>query len=357
MRIGYFAYKPGGNPYQALFANAIESEGNSIIRIPPRKAFPLNYALSHQMDLLQLDWPHDWYEGRNGFTRAVKRIMYEIGLAKLAKQPSVWTAHNLVAHDTHHVEYDRNMIQKLIDVSDGIIVMSEQARIELQSLYKIPHRAVLKVIPHGNYIGVYPNTITRDCARQKLKIELSTKVVLSLGRLLPYKGIEDLIVAFGSLIQEDSLLLIAGSCSLPEYHNKLLDLAEKYSSATAKIRISEGFVKDEDLQFYFNASDVVALPFKSILNSGSLLLAMSFGKCVIAPNFGSVAEVAIDDGWFRYQHDSKGGLVEALFQSLSANDIIEREKLVLEYTSSKYDWSNTGKRAGELYKEILERYR
>ena len=135
MRVGYFPFKPGGNPYQTLFANAIEHAGHSVLKIPPSKWFPLQKASFAKVDLLQLDWPHDWYRGKSAFTRFLKQLMYVDGLRKIKKIPVVWTAHNLVAHDSENIAFEQAMIQKLIDVTDGIIVMSERAKKQLEGMY------------------------------------------------------------------------------------------------------------------------------------------------------------------------------------------------------------------------------
>ena len=41
------------------------------------------------------------------------------------------------------------------------------------------------------------------------------------------------------------------------------------------------FIEDADVQYFFNAADVVVLPFVRIDHSGSIDLAMSFGKPII----------------------------------------------------------------------------
>src|SRR5690606_10250440 len=48
---------------------------------------------------------------------------------------------------------------------------------------------------------------------------------------------------------------------------------------------------DEMVADFFAASDVVVLPFRNILNSGSLILALSFNRPVVAPAIGSLTEL------------------------------------------------------------------
>jgi len=355
MKVGYFPYRPGGNPYQALFASALESAGMEVLRLPPEKWFPLQRVSRVEADILQFDWPHDWYRGKNRMTALMKKVMYEDGLRRLKRQPVVWTAHNLVAHDADDAEFERRMIQKLIDVADGIIVLSSLSEKALRDMYCIHSNTVVKVIHHGHYIDEYPNEIQKHDALRKLGIDEGKKVVLHLGRLLPYKGIEELIASFETLNDSECHLVVAGSGASKEFSEKLLQLAGCCRSKGLSITLHSGFISDDDLQNYFAAADVVALPFKNILNSGSLLLAMSFGKCVVAPDTGSIREIACDAGWFGYHQDSPDGLSDALKQALQATDLVEREEAVLRFTTENYSWSKTGHLAKELYNKVLAR--
>ena len=51
------------------------------------------------------------------------------------------------------------------------------------------------------------------------------------------------------------------------------------------------FVDDCDVQYLFNSSDLVVLPFKDILNSGSAMLSLTFKKPLLCPNIGSLIEL------------------------------------------------------------------
>ena len=50
-----------------------------------------------------------------------------------------------------------------------------------------------------------------------------------------------------------------------------------------------------DLQRYLNAADIAVLPYRRSLNSGVLLLAMSFGLPAIVPALSSTREVITED--------------------------------------------------------------
>ena len=168
MKVAYGFYNPGFNPYQRLFAGALEAAGVDVLRVPPRKLFPLRQLGFRSADVIHLDWPHDLYTGRNALSTSLKRLMYADGIRLLKSQRLVWTAHNLIAHDAADPELERRMMQRLVEVCDGIVVMSRAAENELRTTFRVPERCLVRVIPHGHYIDVYPNTITREVARARL---------------------------------------------------------------------------------------------------------------------------------------------------------------------------------------------
>jgi glycosyltransferase involved in cell wall biosynthesis len=78
--------------------------------------------------------------------------------------------------------------------------------------------------------------------------------------------------------------VIAGKVMDPDYFETIK------KSLNEQIVLFDRFIENGELQYFFNAADVVALPFKKIENSGSVILAMSFKKAVIAPAMGVLKE-------------------------------------------------------------------
>ena len=356
LTIGHFPYQPGHNPYQRLFADALESAGLNVLRIPPRKAWPIHFALSHPADLIHMDWPHDFYRGRTPLRQLVKRIMYRTGLRKLKGRPLVWTAHNLVCHDATQAQrrYEQSMIQALVDCCDGVMVLSEAAGQLLRATYRLPASARVAVVPHGHYIDVYPNEIAPEAARRQLGIAPAARVVLSLGRMRRYKGLVHLVEAFAAAAGGADVLVLAGAAPDAGLVADLRDAARR-TGLGDRVRIHPELVKDELLQVYFNAADVVALPFREILNSGTALLAMGFGRCLVAPEMGSIPEVACPTAYFGYSPDDPDGLAAALAGALSLPDLHRRGLAAREFVRSRYGWDEIGRKARALYEEIVGR--
>ncbi|MGA2070543.1 MAG: glycosyltransferase family 4 protein [Sedimentisphaerales bacterium] len=356
LRVGILPYNPGLNPYQRLFAGALESAGVGVERIPNRKFMPISRALSGPIDLLHIEWHHLFYAaGRMPFLPWVRKQMYLAGLKKLRDFPLVWTAHNIVAHDTLNREFEIDMTQRLLDCCDGIMVMSKAAENALRQVYRVPAETIVKIIPHGHFIGVYPNQVSREQARGKLAIAKNARVILMLGRILRYKGTDLLIDAFSKIAKKNDVLLLAGPAPSTELAAEVKRLAEKSCPQGARIYFTGKFVPDNEVQFFFNAADVVALPFRNILNSGSLMLAMSFGCCVVAPRMGSIPEIACPDAYFGYDADEAEGLVSALREALAQPNLVERGQASKQFARNRYSWGDIGLKARELYEEVLGR--
>lgn len=354
IRVGYFPFRPGFNPYQDLFARALEQAGVTVERIEPRKFFPVHAALRRRIDVLHMDWPDSLFVGRSPLATWAKRRMYLSGLRKLRDFPLVWTAHNLVGHDAPDADDRRRMVQLLVDRCNAIMVMSRSAERLLRETYRIGDATRVAVIPHGHYIDAYPNFIARSQARGAFSLGESARMVLFLGRLQPYKGLENLIDAFARVARCGDMLVLAGPGGGEEYCEQIRRRAADARPDGCEIRVIPGVVPEGLLQLYFAAADVVALPFRAILNSGSALLAQSFARCVVAPALGSLPEVLCDDGFFGYDPAEGEALATTLRGVLERTDLIDRGLIARDYLRAHYDWSDIGRKVRELYETILK---
>jgi glycosyltransferase involved in cell wall biosynthesis/peptidoglycan/xylan/chitin deacetylase (PgdA/CDA1 family) len=356
-RVGIFPFGSTANPYQELVARSLESQGLHVERIRGgSRFFPITRALAAPIDLLHMDWPHSFYTGRNTAAQWSKRAMYAMGLWQLKSRPLVWTAHNIVSHDSPDPAYDAVMIQKLIECCDAIQVMSVAAAKLMAQTYRIPSSTIVKVIPHGHYADVYANNIDRATARQKLGITPNQRVVLYSGRIRRYKGLDTLLEEFAVFCSPGDMLIVAGRNEAPAVVEQLSPLIQQVEKQGAQVRLITTAVPDDQLQIYFQACDVVALPFRNVLNSGSLLLAMSFGRCVVVPRMGSMPEIACPQASFFYDADEPHGLARALGEAFDTPDLLARGAAAREFALERYDWRRIGLSLATLYEQVLSRY-
>jgi glycosyltransferase involved in cell wall biosynthesis len=136
-------------------------------------------------------------------------------------------------------------------------------------------------------------------------------VFASVGSIRPNKGLERLIGAFQTVAGANLRLIITGKPWPPEEY--VLQL-ESLASQDPRITYLPQMVPDEDLQNYFSAADAVVLPFERVLTSSSTVLAMSFGKPVIAPALGCLPELVAPGCGLLYEPTTPHALSTALQQ-------------------------------------------
>jgi glycosyltransferase involved in cell wall biosynthesis len=190
--------------------------------------------------------------------------------------------------------YSRIMGRSLVKRASLYVTHSESDRRLVASKYRIPGERI-RVIPHGLYDQY--EAPPRDEARKKLGLDgdyVDDFVVLSFGLIRPYKGIPNLIKAFGELpedVARGSRLLIAG---------EIWEDREAVTRAMAecqykdRITLVDDYIPDDAIPFYFNAADAVALPYLRASQSGVAHIAMAFGKPIIVSKVGGLEESMAD---------------------------------------------------------------
>ena len=266
-------------------------------------------------------------------------------LLRLWGNKIVWTIHNTHSHNHYFPRLETLLRWLLSRLAHDILVMSEYGRQEFQRMYRRSKR--VHIVPHGNYIGSYPNQISRIDARQNLGIASKQKVLLFFGMVRHYKGIDRLLAGLEQLQEPNVVLIIAG---IP--HDKdLCAEIEQAAKQDSRIRPQFKFIPDEDIQIYMNACDWVVLPYKKILNSASVLLASSYARPVIVPQRGAITEL-INDGEQGYCYAKDSDLPVAINRALATSKEQWQQMCDRSYEfAKKYDWSKIGQKLYRIYSQ------
>jgi beta-1,4-mannosyltransferase len=260
------------NPYNALLYGVLEQVGVQVLE------WTGNLTDLERVDVLHVHWPDP---------SGINLVLETIEKAQEKNVRVVWTAHNLRAHAGIHPRLEREFWAKFCGSLDGVIALSNHSRAALLERHSSLEHVPITVIPHGHYRDAYPNKISRDRAKALLNLPLEIPVLAFVGQLRAYKGIPELLAAFGHL-EGDARLLIAGKPIPSEDAPHLETLAGRDS----RVHLELGFMPDDRLQVFLNAADLIVLPYRQIMNSGSALLALSFDRPVLAPAIGSLPELA-----------------------------------------------------------------
>jgi glycosyltransferase involved in cell wall biosynthesis len=258
--------------------------------------------------VLHLHWLELLYGSprfRSSFRR-LATVLLGLVWAKLRGFGIVYTVHNLRPHERAFPALDEVANRVVYALANAVHVHDKETALGVERNYGFRNK--VHVIPHGSYIGAYPNHCTRQEARERLELPGDAFVYLFLGQIRRYKGVEDLLHAFNQLPDGTGYLVLAGNVHDPEYVADLVQLTGRKK----RLRTWLQYVPDRDVQFFMNACDVCVLPYHEVTTSGAAILAFSFGKPIIAPALGGFAELSAHGRGILYRPQESDGLVEAL---------------------------------------------
>jgi beta-1,4-mannosyltransferase len=248
--------------------------------------------LIHRYDVWHVHWPEALLNIRNPAlaTFKISAFLAMIDLVRLRGGKIVWTVHNLRAHDALHPVLEARFWRRLILRVDGLISLSETGLAMARERFPRLRRLPAAVIPHGHYRDLYPSC-TVD-ARAELDIAANARVILFFGEVRGYKNVDGLLRAFRDVEASNAVLLIAGSPSDASLSKSIA----KQAALDGRVRLALRFIERDRVARFFAAADLVVLPYRLILNSGSALLALSFNRPVLLPDLGSMGDLKNDFG-------------------------------------------------------------
>lgn len=343
------------NPYHDLLAGHLTDLGAVVRGTGNAVALPLTAART-RADIVHLHAPYRAALAYNAPKAALKLAVFLVGLAilRLAGVKLVWTVHDLGNHENRYPGLDRICTICVARLCHAILVHCDSAG---QTVVRsLPPKGQDKVytVPHGNYVGYYENEIGRAEAREALGIPEEEFVVLFFGLIRAYKGVPDLVDAFGRLRREAgnrARLLIVGR--MP--NEELAGVIKAQVAGRDDVELVVGLIEDDDIQTYMNASDAVVFPYRKVLTSGAVLLAMSFGKACIAPRLGCIGDVLDDSGAFLYDLDEEDGLRHAMERAIRCRDDLPRLGARNRKMVEPWGWDRIAGMTFDIYRKCLGR--
>ena len=326
------------NPYQYLMMEGLNASDtiNAFNGIDDRFLGIIKTYIKHKPNYIHFDWITSYYQRRKLWMTLlllpifIFQILY---IRYFTKTKLVWTLHNIEPHDVVHKNLHQNIRKFFAKKTTWIRVFSDASIKRATNYLKISSQKFI-VVPEGDYRTAYPNSISKKEARKKLQIDTSKFVMLSLGYIKPYKGLENLIDVFIKLNKEDAILLIAGKSINELYFKKL---KHKIGKNTDRIKLVPKFIDENMLQVYYNATDVVILPFQKIENSGSVIMAMGFKKPIIAPKIGVIEKRLVNQKELLYESNNLSKSIHFIYKNRDKlNEYGEKNYTELD----KYSWND-----------------
>jgi len=303
--------------------------------------FELTYFRLKGFRILHFHWPFPFrFSDRNNVTMALSEFYLNLFLfsLKIIGFKLIWTVHDLLPHEKTFRD-DEAISHKLTTIASELIVLNSDTKETLVTSYKISAEKI-SLIPLGNYIGYYPNSLK--------KIKRTGTYFLFFGQVKPYKGIEELISTFKLLSKSDIDLKILGKCIDKKYFKTLTDLVGNND----KIHIENKFTPNNLIGDVFSLADVLVLPFREITNSSSAILAFSMKTPIIAPLIGMIKDFPQNTGFYYELNDAKG-LQKSIIK------VTKSKEMLLQMSNNAYSYAETldqkkiAKETIKVYEKII----
>lgn len=349
-----------GNPYQRDLADSLLKEGAEVIFGIILRLFSVLISVKNHWkpDILHIHWQHPFLLARSRVKTILKSVSFigELLTLKLFGIKIVWTVHNIVNLERKHSDLELFFSKLIARLCNKLIVHCPSAKNVVMDAYGVTRDSLIEVIPHGNYIHSHKNIVSKTQARKQLQLSNEDTVFLCFGQIRPYRGIPELVDAFKKFNYLQGKLLIVGK----PFNNEIISEIREKCDMDKNILLIFKFVQFDEVQIYMNAADIVVYTchtsfFSPCQMPGGVILAMSFGKPVIAPAIGCIPYVLDSKGNFLYDLSEKEGLLKAMKQALDA-DLKKMGEHNFEL-AKQLSWDEIGKRTYDVYQKCLKRKR
>ena len=265
------------NPYQTLLYQHVDpafsarsaaiEEARSVLGLKGRREREVVFHLHWEDSVLRA------IKNADEAARAARGFVAELDRFVEAGGRLIWTKHNLRPHDFVHADLAEEIAAAVAAYAEAIIVHSPAAIHAVSEHYRIDRKRFSLQV-HGHYRQHYP-TIARAAARDRLGLDADRRCLLLFGRITAYKGGDLLIEALNDLNDPALHLLVVGK--------QPFDRLAMPARLRDRVTVIDRFVEDAEVADAFAAADAVALPYREILTSGTLFLAMGAERPVILP--------------------------------------------------------------------------
>jgi glycosyltransferase involved in cell wall biosynthesis len=261
-----------------------------------------------------------------------------------------FTVHNVMPRHGRLRGYQAVLYRVMYKLCDHMIIHTHEGKGEIRSLFDVEPQKI-SVIPHGDYKFFVPEeSLTKEESKESLGIGNDCRTILFFGAIRPNKGLDTILRAY-PLIRRTlpgvTLMIVGEPCE--DYG--------RYRRIMAKEGIQGGvleeleYVRNEEIAVYFNAADVVVLPYYEVTGSGVLQVAYAFGKAVVATALAGFSEV-VEEGrnGFLVPPGDREVLAMKIVEILRDQEKIENMGKYSRFLcDTKYSWDSIADRTLGLY--------
>lgn len=339
MKILHYPDYSRDNPYQSLMFQDLREKGCEVEVFGGRARTVLVRALKDDAHILHLHWISSHVASAPLGRSFVIMLGFYAALVvwRARGRKIVWTVHNLGNHERRRLWLDRLHARIVARLAHRVLVHGISAQAQAAGALGISERRIA-VVHHGNYAGALERT--------PLNPGHEGRRFLFFGQIRAYKGVPDLVLAFRRL-EGPHALRIAGRVDGEGLRREI----ESSSEGDARIRLELRYVSDNELAEALAWSDVVVLPYRDIFTSGSLLMALTAGRPVVAPDRGLIPEYLGQGAGWLYDPAAPDGLLRALRAAAGDPSLADKAEAAIG-RSERFSWGVVGADLLEVYETL-----
>lgn len=272
------------------------------------------------------------------------------------RMPVVTTLHTVLKDPAP--EY-RDVMCKLSDLSDKLVVMSRKASDFLKDIYAVPEDKIV-FIHHG--IPDLP-FIDPSFNKDKFGVE-GKKVLLTFGLLSPNKGIENVLQALPAVIKKhpDVVYIILGAThphilkSQGDAYRIMLQQLVRKLNIGEHVIFQNRFVELKELCEFLGIADIYVTPYleEAQITSGTLAYAMGAGKAVISTPYWYATEMLAEGRGRIVPFRNPEAIAEQIIGLLD-NDVERHAMRKKAYTFSREAvWKEVSRKYLQVFSEVRQ---
>jgi D-inositol-3-phosphate glycosyltransferase len=237
---------------------------------------------------------------------------------------------NIVPHEKRFG--DKPFTHYFINSCHGFIAMSKAVLKDVSKFSNTTHKAYS---PHPMY-ETYGSPVSMKEARAHLNLKADDKIVLFFGLIRHYKGLDLLLQAMAdpAIKQKNIKLLIAGE--FYEDKQPYFDLIKQHK-LEEQVILHDKFIANDDVLYYFCASNLVAQTYRNATNSGVTMVGYYYEKPMLVTNVGGLAEIVPNEKCGYVVNLNVTEISEKINNYFSLNKEAEfTQNVIVE--KKKYEW-------------------
>ncbi len=277
-------------------------------------------------------------------------------IAKMKGTPIVATGHfdpvllDEAARKSHKKIYWGVWLKKALKRCRLIAIISEEKKKYVEN-FGIPANRIA-VIPNGVDLDELKGFTKKDTERFETKYRLKGKrVILFVGRITRFKGIDVLIKAMKPLLEKDKnlTLMVVGPVDDQGY------LTEIKKMVRLPNVVFTGPLERKQVLSAYNASSIVILPTRGEVFGITLVEGMMFKKIVIGSRIGGIPDI-IDEGKTGYMFnvgDSNGLRRKIEYALKNYQKLGNVRNNAYKKAVNKFSWKKIAKDIEKVYRSEL----